>query len=100
MRRAHQRRRIAEAAEQFPPRPSRLRGVVIRHHAQLGISGLQRRVDHVAGNDGIGAGLADLHRIVVEGVAGRRDQRNEVVEGVCALDDVDAIGGHDGARNR
>ena len=35
-----------------------------------------------------------------EGVAGRRDQRNEVVEGVCALDDVDAIGGHDGARNR
>jgi hypothetical protein len=56
---------------------------------------LRRRVDHVAGNDGVRAGLADLHRIMVDGVAGRRDQRNEVVERVRALDDVDAVGGHD-----
>jgi hypothetical protein len=53
---------------------------------------LQRRVDHVAGNDGIRAGLADLHRKVIDGVAGRRDERNEIVARVCALDDIDAIG--------
>ena len=95
MRRAHESRGVAEPAEQFPSRLRGLPGIVIRHHAQFGISGLQRRVDHVAGNDGISARLADLHRIVVDGVARRRDQGNEFIEGVCALDDIDPIGGYD-----
>ncbi len=82
MRRAHQGGGVAEAAEQLAPRLARLLGIVVRHHAELGIARLQRRVDHVAGDDAVGAGLADLHRVVVDGVAGRRDQVDEVVEGV------------------
>src|SRR6185312_2719715 len=50
-------------------------------------------VDHVAGNDGIGARFADMYRIVVDGVARRRDQSHEIVECMRALYDVDTIGG-------
>jgi hypothetical protein len=52
-------------------------------------------VDHVAGDDGIGAWPAHVHRIMVDRVAGRRDQRHQVGECVRALDDIDTIGGHD-----
>src|SRR4249920_3368289 len=48
-------------------------------------------MNHVAGDDGIGTWFADLHRVVVDCVAGRWDQGNEIVESVGALHDVDAV---------
>jgi hypothetical protein len=95
MRHAHEGGRIADLTEQRPSRFSRLLGVVVRHHAQFGESGLQRRMDHVAGDDGVRAGPADPDRIVIDGVAGRRDERDEIVERVRALDDVGPVGGYD-----
>ena len=60
-----------------------------------GIAGLQRRMDHVAGDDGVLPGLADLHRVVVDRVAGRRDELHQVVQRVVALHDVGALGRDD-----
>src|ERR1700674_5767689 len=57
MRRAYERRCIANAAEQLPPRFPRLFRVAVRHHPELRIARLQRRMDHVAGDDRVGAGL-------------------------------------------
>src|SRR5215831_2490490 len=93
VRRAHDSGGVAEAAEQLVPRPPSLRGIIVRHHAELRIARLQRGMNHVARDDGIGAWLADLHRVVVDGMAGSRDEGDEIVAGVLALDDVDAVGG-------
>src|ERR1700704_4330105 len=53
MRRAHRRRRVAEAAEYLPPRLPALFGIEVGAHAEVGIARLQRRMDHVAGEDRI-----------------------------------------------
>jgi hypothetical protein len=52
-------------------------------------------VKHVACDDGVGAWPANVHRIMVDRVAGRWDQRYQIVECVRALDDIDTIGGYD-----
>src|SRR6516225_6324004 len=92
MRRAHDGGAVAEAPKQLAPRLPRLHGIVIRHHAELWVARLQRRMDHIASDDGIGPRPADLHRVVVDGVTGCRKEGDEVVESVLALDDVGAIG--------
>ena len=63
---------IAEAIEHLAPRFSGLPGVVIRAHAELGISPLDRRMDHVARDQRVPPGPADQHGVMVDRVAGRR----------------------------
>ena len=92
MRHAHERGRVAEAVEHLAPRLSGRTRVVIRPHAELGIFSLDRRVDHVAGDQRILPGSADQHGVMVDGVAGRGDELDRLVEGKIALDDLRAFG--------
>jgi hypothetical protein len=52
-------------------------------------------VDHVAGNHRVRAGFADLHRVVIDGVARRREQLHDIAELVVALHHLLASGGND-----
>jgi hypothetical protein len=74
MRYANDRGLIAEPVEHLAPGLSRLQGVVVGAHAELGVFSLDRRVDHVAGNQGVLARLADEYRAVVDSVTGGRNE--------------------------
>ena len=74
MHHAHNRGRVAEAVEHLSPRLSGLPGVVIRPHAKLRIFSLDRRVYHIAGDERVPSGLADQHGVMVDRVAGRRNE--------------------------
>ena len=50
MRYAHDRRRITETVKYLTPGLSGLRGIVIGPHTKLGVFSLERRVDHVPGD--------------------------------------------------
>src|SRR6516164_10096187 len=93
MREANERCFLAKAVEYPAPRLPCLRGVVIRPHAELGIFSLDRRMDHVAGDQGVGAGTADQNRVVVDGVAGGGNELHRLAERKIALDDLLAPGG-------
>ncbi len=56
---------------------------------------LQRRMDHVAGNQAVVAALADQNRVMIDGVAGRRNELNPFVEVEIALHDLRALGRDD-----
>src|SRR5690349_8845510 len=86
VRRAQQCRRITDPAEQAPARGNALRGVVVDEHGKFGVANLQRRMHHVAGNDRVRAGLADLHREMAHRVAGRGKQLHDVTELIIAVD--------------
>ena len=63
---AHHRGRVAEALEHVAPGLSGPPVVVIGSHSELGISPLDRRVDHVAGDQCIVSGPADQHGVMVD----------------------------------
>jgi hypothetical protein len=88
MRYAHDCGRVAEAVEHLTPRLSGLPGVVIRPHAELGVSSLDRRVDHVAGDQGVLARLADEHRVMVDSVTRGRNKLHRLVECKIARHDL------------
>ena len=67
-------------SRKLAPRHRRLRLVGIGPHRQLRVARLQRRVDQVAGQHADGLALAELDRIVVRRMAGRRDQPDMVVQ--------------------
>ena len=92
---AHDGWRVAEALEHLPPRFPRLPRVVVRTHAEIRITPLNRRMDHVARDQGISPRAADQHRIVVDGVARRRKKLHRLVERKIALHDLGAFGLND-----
>ena len=72
--------RVAKALEHRAPRfPACLR-VVVDAHADLGIARLERRMDHVARDQGILSRLPDVHREMIDRVSGRRDELNQIVQ--------------------
>ena len=92
MHHAHDRGRVAEAVEHLAPRLSGLPRIVICSHAELGVFSLDRRVDHIAGYERIVSGLADQHGVMVDRMAGRRNELNRLVERKIALYDLRASG--------
>ena len=92
MRHAHQGRFLAKSVEHLTPRLSHLRGVVIGTHAELGIASLDRRVDHVAGDEHVLAGTTDQHRVMIDRVARRWNELHLFVERKIALHDLRAFG--------
>ena len=88
---AHNGWRVAESLEHLAPRFPRLPGVVVRTHAEIWIAPLNRRVDHVARDQGISPGATDQYRIVIDGVARRRKQMHRIVERKIALHDLGAL---------
>src|SRR5262249_59350790 len=71
VRHAHERVRVAEAVEHLAAGLSGRTRVVIRPHAELGIFSLDRRGDHVTGDQRVLSPPADPPGGMVEGVAGR-----------------------------
>ena len=63
MRQAHQGVLLAEPVEGRAPRHAGLLGVVIDPHAELGVFSLQRRMDHVTGDQHVRAGGTDLNTL-------------------------------------
>ncbi len=67
-------------------------GVIIGEHAQLRIERLQRGMHHIARDQSIRARLAHLNTEVIDCVAGRGDQLNQVIEPMIAFDDFSLFG--------
>src|SRR5690349_14085565 len=88
---ANQGRGIAKIAEQLAARLSRLLRTVVDPHAEIGVAGLQRRVDHVAGDYSLRTLFADLHRVMIDGVTWRGKQLHDIAELVLALHNLLAI---------
>src|SRR6185503_13157802 len=82
VRHAHERGFLAEAVEHLAPDYAGLLGVVIGAHAELGIAALQRRMDHVPGDQRVLARTADQHREVIDGMAGGGDELQFLAEGM------------------
>ena len=95
MHHAHDRGRVAEAVEHVAPRLSGLPRIVICSHAELGVFSLDRRVDQIAGYERIVSGLADQHGVMVDRMAGRRNELNRLVERKIALHNLRALGLND-----
>jgi hypothetical protein len=81
---AQQRRRIADPTEQLAPRHAALLTIVISAHGKFWVARLDRRMDHVAANDCVGSGFADLHREMIDGMPRRRDQFDDIGQLVVA----------------
>ncbi len=92
MRYAHERGRITEAVKYLPPGLSGLPGVVIGPHAEVGVFSLDRRMDHVAGDQSVMARPADEHRVVVDSMTGGGDELHRFVECKIALHDLRPLG--------
>src|SRR5260370_42402612 len=95
MRRAHDRGPVAKPLKYYAPRPAGLAGIVICHHAKLGVFPLQRRMNHISSDKRIRSSSSDQHREVINGMAGRRDKLNPIVEIKVALHDFRALGLND-----
>src|SRR5215207_8880193 len=89
---AHDCRRIAKLCEHHPPRLARLIRAEIRHHPELRVPHLERRMHHVAGDERILAGLSYPHGIVVDRMAWGWHEMHQVAHAVVALHQLEALG--------
>ena len=90
--RAHDCRRIAELCEHHPPRLARLIRAEIRHHPELRVPHLERRMHHVTGDERIRAGLSYPHGIVVDRMARGWHEMHQVAQAMVALHQLEALG--------
>ena len=92
MRHAHQRGFLAETVEYLAPRLAGLPGVVVRPHAEARVAPLNGRVDHIAGDQRVMPGTADQHGVMVDGVAGGRNELNLLGKRKIAFHDLRTLG--------
>src|SRR3954447_4311345 len=91
MHRAAERIGVAVALEEAPPRRNGLVAVGIDAHDQLGVAGLDRRVDQVAGEYRLIAAAPGADREMIGRVPRSRRQPDMIVQFVVAGDEFGAI---------
>ena len=62
-----------------------LGAIIINEHTEIGITDLQRRMNHIASNDRIRVGLTDVNREMAH-MAGCGNQLHDVAQFIIAVD--------------
>src|SRR5262249_28114271 len=73
---AHHRGLLAKAVEYLASGLAGLPGVAVAPHAKLGITPLNRRMDHVARDERVPPRTANQHRVLIDGVTRRGNELN------------------------